>query len=476
MKARWFAAMAIAFWAFWPRPWNSMWLPTAAILIRAVSDILSPRCSGPCRKRASGTRGRSWCTLRRDLSAGETAAVCGRGFRNGRRTAPLAGIRERNSGAKRRRPIGRVPRQRETAGAFCDPERFGVSPAPPGVGPRRHFDPRKRGLPPRACRLERVVPRAAVAVNGYNRRLTVAECQVDHVGSKSIVFEGDQNGFPADCGVNNCLLSPGVEISGSARITLQHCTIYDWCRCVDYHGWRGCGIDIADDSRGGHVIDSCDVFDLANEPPGRGAFHSGGHRTAASPPAATEPHVAERSEAAASEGFEPITLRNSRWRCDRSYDIALDQGSSNFRITNNLLLHGGLKLGPGYQRSVENNVLPSVTFDGWPAGNGDVFAHNIITGGYTAREMPAAWGKTVDGNCFAQAWACAGPALDIEAGSLAGDPHFVSPARRLRSARAFTGAEGGLSQLSHGPVRGDQPEAQGADPGAGRSHDRAPHL
>ncbi len=77
---------------------------------------------------------------------------------------------------------------------------------------------------------------------------------------------------------------------------------------------------------------------------------------------------------------EPSIIRNNRIRCDHGWDIDLDDGSSDYRIYNNLLLNGGIKLREGYGRIVTNNIVlnnglhPHV----WPSGNGDVFRHNIV--------------------------------------------------------------------------------------------------
>jgi hypothetical protein len=52
----------------------------------------------------------------------------------------------------------------------------------------------------------------------------------------------------------------------------------------------------------------------------------------------------------------PTIIRNSRWRCDHGWDVDLDDGSTNYEITNNVFLKGGLKLREGYRRIVTNNI------------------------------------------------------------------------------------------------------------------------
>ena len=53
----------------------------------------------------------------------------------------------------------------------------------------------------------------------------------------------------------------------------------------------------------------------------------------------------------------PSSCANNRWRCDHGWDIDLDDGSSNYIITNNLCLRGGIKNREGYGRVVENNIM-----------------------------------------------------------------------------------------------------------------------
>ena len=94
---------------------------------------------------------------------------------------------------------------------------------------------------------------------------------------------------------------------------------------------------------------------------------------------------------------KPNVLRNNRWRCDHGWDIDLDDGSSNYHITNNLCLHGGLKLREGFHRTVENNIIVGNSFHPhvWYADSGDVFAHNIVGTAYRPIRMPKVWGIAI---------------------------------------------------------------------------------
>jgi hypothetical protein len=99
------------------------------------------------------------------------------------------------------------------------------------------------------------------------------------------------------------------------------------------------------------------------------------------------------------DAVEPNTLSNSRWRCDHGWDIDLDDGSSNFRIYNNLCLNGGLKLREGFFRICENNVLVNNTLHAhvWFNDSHDVFRNNILFAPYRPIRMRK-WTQEIDFN------------------------------------------------------------------------------
>jgi hypothetical protein len=96
-----------------------------------------------------------------------------------------------------------------------------------------------------------------------------------------------------------------------------------------------------------------------------------------------------------------IIIRNNRFRCDRGWDIDLDDGSGNYHIYNNLCLNGGIKLREGFYRVVENNILINNTFHPhvWFENSGDVFTRNIVMEPYKPINLPA-WGAMVNYNIF----------------------------------------------------------------------------
>jgi hypothetical protein len=134
--------------------------------------------------------------------------------------------------------------------------------------------------------------------------------------------------------------------------------------------------------------------------------------------------------------IDPNIIRNNRWRCDHGWDIDLDDGSTQYRITNNLLLNGGLKMREGYDRIATNNIIINNSLHPhvWYKNSGDVFKSNIVFAAYRPAVMEKTiasdgkWGKELDYNLFVS---------DIEnmnrfaahgcdCHSLTGDPLFIN--------------------------------------------------
>jgi hypothetical protein len=300
----------------------------------------------------------------------------------------------------------------------------------------------------------------AVFVNHYARRVEVTGCKITEAGASGVCLVGDPNAvrspsfeagqavplgkidrtpgpktdnYPARCRVYDNLMfnlgrvekqTAGVQISMAEEITVSHNSIYHLPRA---------GININDGTWGGHVIEFNDVFDTVRESSDHGSFNSWGRDRFWHPDRATlDCIVAQNPGMEFLDACKTTVLRNNRWRCDHGWDIDLDDGSSNYRIVNNVCLNGGLKLREGLHRTAENNVIVRGGFHPhvWFAQSGDVFVRNILCQGrYAPIAMPPSWGKKIDENLFGD------PRVlrDIQrsgrdAHSLAGDPRFVAPA------------------------------------------------
>jgi hypothetical protein len=305
----------------------------------------------------------------------------------------------------------------------------------------------------------------AVFINNYNRKISITGCYIHHAGANGIAFVGDpkavrsplfryakqdfnnidrtpgpqSDNYPSDCIVDDCLItmtgrdekqtSP-VHISMSHKITVRHCSIYDVPRA---------GININEGTFGGHLIEHCDVFNTVLETGDHGSFNSWGRDRYWTPDInASVPEVNNDARFPFLDMLDSNTIRHNRWRCDHGWDIDLDDGSSWYRIYDNLLLRGGLKMREGYDRVATNNIIinnglhPHV----WYPNSGDVFANNIVFKSYSPALMnkgianDGKWGKKLDSNFYVASTATLKKfmANGCDLHSIAGDAGFINPA------------------------------------------------
>jgi hypothetical protein len=273
----------------------------------------------------------------------------------------------------------------------------------------------------------------AVFVNNYNRRVTVRGCHIAKVGANGVAFVGDRDSarvprdwndhsqslakldrtpgpktanYPADCLVDDCLIylsgrvekqTAPVQIELAQGITVRHCSLYDVPRA---------GINIGDGCWGGHVIEFCDIFDTVKETGDHGSFNSWGRDRFWGLDGLNlndDQAWEANKDVVLLDAVKTTIIRNNRWRCDHGWDVDLDDGSSNYHVYNNLLLHGGLKNREGFYRVVENNIMVNNGFHPhcWYKHSEDVVRRNIMG---TERYLPAGgmpptpWGKEIDYN------------------------------------------------------------------------------
>jgi len=143
------------------------------------------------------------------------------------------------------------------------------------------------------------------------------------------------------------------------------------------------------------------------------------------------------------DAMKPVVLRHNRWRCDYGFDVDLDDGSTNYEITENLMLGRGLKLREGLRRIVRNNILLNNSLHPhcWLPDSEDVFTQNIVMRAYSPAAMQtdlwgnpedhAKWGREVDHNLFTSSEADRSrfTANGCDAHSLVGDPMFIDPSK-----------------------------------------------
>ena len=258
----------------------------------------------------------------------------------------------------------------------------------------------------------------------YGERMAVAD--IDPIpGSRS-------DDYPKDSGAVDNLIhdigqidkqAAGIEISMAARIDVDHNTLYRMPRAA---------INIGDGTWGGHRVTYNDAWDTVLETGDHGAFNSWGRDRWWHPDRQEmDRRVASARFLVTLDAIAPILIRRNRLRCDRGWDIDLDDGASNYLIEENVLLAGGLKLREGFSRIVRNNLLVNGSFHPhvWFDDSGDVFESNIVAGDYQPVGIHA-WGRSVDRNAFAHVEELrAAQARGTDAHSVAGDPGFVDVAR-----------------------------------------------
>jgi len=270
----------------------------------------------------------------------------------------------------------------------------------------------------------------ALFMSGYNRRNRVTGCTVREAGDSAFCLVGredavrtpstwqnqlqeirDENpgpigpNYPAECLIHNNLIerigrwgkqTAGVFLSMSEKITVSHNTIHDVPRA---------GICINDGTWGGHLIAFNDVYNTVQETGDHGPFNSWGRDRHWS-----VPNDKVRREFGLLDSHTPTVIRNNRFghTGGHSWGIDLDDGSSNYRIFNNLCLGCSFKLREGYDRVVENNICIGPFPPGlhvWYPECRDIIRHNIIVSTESANayefiQANPAFAEQFDGNLF----------------------------------------------------------------------------
>jgi hypothetical protein len=299
----------------------------------------------------------------------------------------------------------------------------------------------------------------AVFFSKYNRDCEVSGSYLRRIGASAVCFVGDpeavrspsfeysqfvpaknmdravgpkSNNYPARCRVHDNLIHKiglyekqitGVELSMSNAITVSHNSIYDTPRA---------GINISEGTWGGHILEFNDVFNTVKETGDHGSFNSWGRDRFWHPNRGEMNFItANNPELILADAIETTIIRNNRFRCDRGWDIDLDDGSTNYHIYNNLCLNGGLKLREGFYRVVENNILLNNTFHRhvWFRDNGTVFIRNIVTKPYEETSGYEITGAIIDNNIFTDSLSYnTARKCGTDSNSIVSKPKFVDPA------------------------------------------------
>ena len=299
----------------------------------------------------------------------------------------------------------------------------------------------------------------AIFLSNYNRTVNIAGNYIHDAGAGGINFVGNpsavrsplfeygqsnnpkqidtikgpkNSNFPAECQAFDNLIratgrlekqTAGVNICMAQDITISHNSIYNVSRA---------GINICAGTWGGHIIEFNDVFNTVLETGDHGSFNSWGRdrywfpiRDRMDSLAAANPNLIKL------DACKTTILRNNRWRCDRGWDIDLDDGSSNYLLENNLCLNGGIKLREGFYRKVVNNIMVNNTvhLHAWFKNSGDVIQNNIVCTPFKPIYITD-WGKGIDYNLFATKFArIKAMQTGTDEHSVSGDPMFINAAK-----------------------------------------------
>jgi hypothetical protein len=242
---------------------------------------------------------------------------------------------------------------------------------------------------------------------------------------------GPQNElYPRNCLVEDNLIyrigriekqTAGVQISMAMDIIVRNNSIYDVPRA---------GINIGDGTWGGHILEFNDVFNTVLETSDHGSFNSWGRDRFWHPNRSTLDKITTANPTMYKwDAIKTTIIRNNRFRCDHGWDIDLDDGSSNYHIYNNLLLHNGLKLREGFNRVVENNIIVDNSLHPhvWFEKSEDIFKHNIVSDAYQDIRV-LGWGKELDYNLFPNELSLLKSQIyNRDKHSIFGNPRFKDP-------------------------------------------------
>lgn len=298
-----------------------------------------------------------------------------------------------------------------------------------------------------------------VFLSNFNRNSSVSGSHFYQIGASAVCFVGNPDAvrspsfeygksvpmkeidrtigpktdnYPTFCSASDNLIHhiglfekqvTGVELSMYQYITVSHNSIYHTPRA---------GINISEGTWGGHVIEFNDVFDNVRETGDHGSFNSWG-RDRFWRSSTKEMHrlTQDEPELILADAMSVTTIHNNRFRCDRGWDIDLDDGSSNYHIYNNLCLNGGIKLREGFYRVVENNIMINNTFHPhvWFKNSGDVFTHNLVMAPYRPIGV-SYWGAEIDYNVFTDSTSyAAARKLKLDEHSIVSKVRFLNPSQ-----------------------------------------------
>jgi len=279
----------------------------------------------------------------------------------------------------------------------------------------------------------------AVLLSNYNRRVDITDSLFTDIGDSAVLVVGANDAvrefrvhrsfhvpldqltdiergpkspnYPGNCRIHNNLMVrlgvfgkqvAGVYLSACERIHISHNTICLVPRAA---------ICINDGCWGGHVIEYNDAFLTVLETADHGPLNAWGRdRFWQSPHRVGQACDMSLSRAYARlDNYLTTVIRNNRFVDDGfSWGIDLDDGASNYLVTNNLCIGCSVKLREGYFRHVKNNIFVGPNPPNKHCcfvGSDDSYTHNIyvntrdhwaLNRGPSTEVLP----KEMDGNLY----------------------------------------------------------------------------
>ncbi|MEG0546613.1 MAG: right-handed parallel beta-helix repeat-containing protein [Oscillospiraceae bacterium] len=250
----------------------------------------------------------------------------------------------------------------------------------------------------------------AIGIFDYANNITIDNCDFENCNTNGILILGNKdstyctsswdndnhisllespdkkgarsNNYPRNISIDNCYFynlgqedkqSAGICISLSHKVSILNST---------FHHLPRAGINICENAFGGHIIESCDIFDCVAETGDHGPFNSWGrdrfwslkgYNTSGCFGKWKKPY-------AIFDMLDKNVIRHNRIDGTHGFGIDLDDGSSNYLIENNLCINKGIKLREGFFRTVRNNIIINAPIDLHATfkGNDDEIYNNIV--------------------------------------------------------------------------------------------------
>lgn len=246
-----------------------------------------------------------------------------------------------------------------------------------------------------------------VMIDGNCSDIDITDCDFTDCGSSGVLIVGSESAcrdssnwenhkttildttvgalndeYPKRINVQNCLFhnlglsekqSSAVCMSISANVSVINCTIHRMPRA---------GINISDGCFGGHIIQGNELYDCVRETCDHGPINAWGRDRFWSYKGynTTGGNGKFKRPYALLDAVNPTKIVGNRLYATSGFGIDLDDGSSNYEITNNVTIGVGIKLREGFDRYVHHNVLIGSCFDLHCsyALNNDIITNNLI--------------------------------------------------------------------------------------------------